>query len=293
MRLLFSLIICLFSAFAIAAETAATISEESAVDQRIAQEKSTQALRFSITPHKPTYLLPITFNNNIQSYHVYNNDIAQDKQQQFEAKFQFSFKMPILTDIAEIPLSVYFGYTQVSFWQAYNSGNSSPFRETNYEPEVFAVWYESKELAYGWNFKLATLNLTHQSNGQSEPLSRSWNRLEGNLVFEKGHFTLAINPWYRFSESASDDDNPDLLDYYGHGKIRATYKTDNNVFTITSCNNLESGLKKGALEFNWSFPIHEKVQGYFQLFTGYGNSLIEYNEYTNTLGLGISVTNWL
>jgi len=285
MRLLFSIFIFLFSF--------STIAEESAIDRRIQQEKNLEEVSFSIIPHKPNYLLPFTFNQKIQSYDVYKGIIPDGELQQVEVKFQFSFKIPLLVDIADLPISVYFGYTQVSFWQAYNSNNSSPFRETNYEPELFAHWVQKTKLAGGWNFKLATLNLTHQSNGKTEPTSRSWNRIESNLIFENGNLTIAINPWLRFQESASEDNNPDLLDYYGHGKIYAFYTVNNNTFAITSRNNLESGFSKGSVEFDWSFPIHGKVRGYFQLFSGYGNSMIEYNEYTNTIGLGISLTDWL
>ena len=286
MRLCFSISIFLF--------TSCTLAEDSAVDQRIQQEKILQESSFSIIPHKPNYLLPFSYNNKIQSYDVYQNDLGEDGDlQPVELKFQISFKIPLLTGIIEPPFSLFFGYTQVSFWQAYNSDNSSPFRETNYEPELFAVWQQNTELAGGWNFKLATLNLTHQSNGRTEPLSRSWNRIESRFVFEKNKLTIAINPWYRFEEAAIEDDNPDLLDYYGHGKINAIYAVNDNTFTIASRNNLESGFSQGSIGFDWSFPIHDKIRGHFQLFSGYGNSLIEYNEYTNTIGLGISLTDWL
>lgn len=284
MHLLFSIFILLLATVARA--------EESAVDERMDQEKKMQESRFSIIPHKPNYLLPVTFNNNIQSYHAYP-DVSSDQFQQFEVKFQVSFKIPVLVDIADHPLSLYFGYTQVSFWQAYNTSNSSPFRETNYEPEIFIQWLHSRKLGGDWRFKLATLNLTHQSNGKTDPISRSWNRVESNFVFENGNVTVAVNPWYRFAEGAESDNNPDLLDYYGHGKIYAIYQMDDHNFSVTSRNNIESGFSKGSLELNWSFPIHGRIRGYFQLFSGYGNSLIEYNEYTNTLGLGISLTDWL
>jgi len=285
MHVLFSIFIFLFSA--------ATLAEESPVDERMEQEKKLQEDRFSIIPYKPNYLLPLTFNSNIQSSNVRKDVVSADELQPVEIKFQLSFKIPVLVDIADLPLSLYFGYTQVSFWQAYNGSNSSPFRETNYEPEMFLQWVRSIKLGPDWHFKLATLNLTHQSNGKTEPASRSWNRIESKFVFENGNFTLALNPWIRFSEDAESDNNPDLLDYYGHGKIYAIYQMDTHNFSITGRNNLESGFSKGSLEFDWSFPIHGRIRGYFQLFSGYGNSLIEYNEYTNTIGLGISLTDWL
>lgn len=285
MRFLFSIAFFLFSVAA----------ESSAIDQRITQEKTLQESRFSIIPHKPNYLLPFTYNENIQSYRVYQDIIENnDDIQPYEVKFQISFKIPLFViDTPAQPVSVFAGYTQTSFWQAYNSDNSSPFRETNYEPELFAVWQPNIKFAGNWNFKLAQLNLTHQSNGQAESLSRSWNRIESTFAFENDNLTVALTPWSRFPETASDDDNPDLLDYYGHGKITALYTIYDNTFTITSRNNLESGFKKGSMGLDWSFPLGGNFRGYFQLFSGYGNSLIEYNEYTNTLGIGISLTDWL
>ena len=263
------------------------------IDQRIQQEKNLHENSFSIIPHKPNYLLPLTYNEKIQSYDIYQDLTDEDKLQPVEVKFQLSFKIPLLVDIAALPISAYFGYTQISFWQAYNSDNSSPFRETNYEPEIFAVWRTDKKLSHDWNFKLATLNLTHQSNGQADSLSRSWNRIESSFIFENNHFTVAVNPWIRIEEATSEDDNPDLLDYYGHGKISAFYTVSNNTFTITSRNNIESGFSKGSINLDWSFPLGSNVRGYLQVFSGYGNSLIEYNEHTNTIGLGISLTDWL
>ncbi len=273
--------------------TFAPAGKAAAIDQRLQQEQALQESRFSIIPHKPNYLLPVTYNDKIQSYAVYQDSPASSKLQPLESKFQLSFKIPLLTGIVEPPFSFFFGYTQVSFWQAYNSDDSSPFRESNYEPELFATWQKSIALAGGWHFKLATLHLTHQSNGKTEPLSRSWNRIESSLIFARDNFTLALTPWYRFAEAESEDDNPDLLDYYGHGKSNFLYTKNNHTFSITSRNNLESGFSRGAVEFDWSFPIHGKIRGYLQLFSGYGNSLIEYNEYSHSIGLGVSLTDWL
>lgn len=285
MRLFFSLALFMLS-FTV-------MSKDSAIDTRISQEKELDEVYFSLIPHKPTYVLPVVYNQNIQTYDVYpQNEDGSNQQQQLEMEFQISFKMPVLVGITDLPISLYFAYTQVSYWQAYNAEHSSPFRETNYEPEFFATWKKDTDIGLGWTFKLASLGLTHQSNGRGESLSRSWNRLNANAIFEKQNLVIDVNPWYRFSES-EDDDNPDLLDYYGHGKITIAYKINSHTLSLMSRNNLESAFSKGALEASWSFPIRNKVRGYVKVFSGYGNSMIEYDQYTNTIGVGISITDWL
>ncbi|MCP4320301.1 MAG: phospholipase A [Psychromonas sp.] len=286
MRLFLSLIIMTFNMHAIAKDTP--------IDKRLEQEEQSINSNFSITPHKPTYVMPFSFNDKINSYDLYmQNEGETNEMQQLEMEFQISFKMPLLTDIAELPLSLYFAYTQVSFWQAYNTDESSPFRETNYEPEVFVTWQKDHKLNENWTFKLASLGYTHQSNGRSDPISRSWNRLNGNIVIANTNLAIALTPWYRFEEPEDKDNNINLLDYYGHGKITVAYKLNNNTFSLMSRNNLESGFSKGALEMSWGFPIHQKLRGYVKIFSGYGNSLIEYNQYTNTIGLGIILMDWL
>ncbi len=266
-------------------------SETSAIDQRIKDEAKSEQFNFSIIPHKPNYIMPIYFNEKIADYAIYQGSDGKSSSQRTEIKFQISLKVPLFQKIGNLPISGYVAYTQLSYWQAYNTEYSSPFRETNYEPEAFILWETDQELGLGWRFKAAQFGFTHQSNGRTEPTSRSWNRLDGSLLFDKGNFVVSINPWYRFEDS--DDDNPDLLDFYGHGQIITAYKYNEHVYSLTSRNNIESGFSKGAVTASWSFPIYGKIKGYVQVFSGYGNSLLEYNEYTNTIGLGISISDFL
>jgi len=271
-----------------------TFAEKSAIDQRIKEEKELERVGFSITPYKPIYIMPFVFNEKINTRNSYAlDDNSENEMQQLEMEFQISFRVPVWVEIADLPLSLHFAYTQLSIWQAYNTDLSSPFRETNYEPEMFFTWQQNTELGLGWNFKMASIGFTHQSNGRSEPLSRSWNRINAYLILENENFVVAINPWYRFEESKNSDNNPDLLDYYGHGEARLVYNIEGNTIALMSRNNIESGFSKGAVEASWSFPIHEKVHGYIKLFSGYGNSMIEYDKYTNTIGIGIALTDWL
>jgi len=36
-----------------------------------------------------------------------------------------------------------------------------------------------------------------------------------------------------------------------------------------------------------------KVKGYVQVFSGYGQSLIDYNRYTNGVGIGFALSDWI
>ncbi len=261
---------------------------ESAIDKRIEKEVATFNNPFVITPHKPTYILPINYTSNSNST-LYNDIDLQD----VEIKFQFSFKMPLVVNIDDSNLSIFFAYSQVSFWQAYNSEYSSPFRETNYEPELFVNWLTEVDLPLGWKARGLDVSFAHQSNGRSAPVSRSWNRVQSRIYFENGNWAFALQPWYRLKEDDEQDDNPDLLDYLGHGQFRVAYKLGGHTLSAMSRNNLESGFSKGAAEFSWSFPISQRLKGYVQVFSGYGNNLIEYNHYTNTVGIGFALTDWL
>lgn len=48
----------------------------------------------------------------------------------------------------------------------------------------------------------------------------------------------------------------------------------------------------GALRLSWAFPIHGKLRGYFEVFHGYGESLIDYNHRATYVGLGVSLLDW-
>ena len=62
-----------------------------------------------------------------------------------------------------------------------------------------------------------------------------------------------------------------------------------------SRNNIESGFSKGAIELGASchLGVTENLKLYIQYFSGYGESLIDYNHYVSRLGVGIMLSDWL
>jgi len=221
-----------------------------------------------------------------------------------ELQFQISIKTPLAVDLFDQKIDLYAAYTNRSFWQAFNDEdqNSSFFRETNHEPEVWVQKRHDIKLPLGFNYKVTGIGFVHQSNGRAGDhsvnefaLSRSWNRIYANFIVANGNFVMAFKPWFRIKEKSKDDDNPDITDYLGHGELRLAYKYKDHTFALMSRNNLESSFSEGAIEASWSFPLFDYpyVKGYIQYFSGYGESLADYDQYNNRIGLGIALSDWL
>ena len=206
--------------------------------------------------------------------------------QNVEAKFQLSIKGRLATT-DDHRWGLWFAYTQLSLWQTYSSDMSHPFRETNYEPEIFGSFRPGIDVG-GMQWNLLNFGYNHQSNGRSDPISRSWDRLFVEAGFERDNFVLLARAWTRINPPDDEDDNPDILDYYGYGEVTGFYKWRGNSFTVMGRGNLSTG--KGAAQFTWATrPLLGPLRGYFQVFTGYGESMIDYNWNQTTIGLGVTV----
>ncbi|MEH6550832.1 MAG: phospholipase A [Pseudomonadales bacterium] len=268
---------------------------ETALERRRDVERRTEDEPFVLTPHRPNYILPVTYNSkpNGDPFNV-EDDVIDN----VEAKFQISLKLAIWNNIFGDNGYLYGAYTNQSWWQAYNSEISAPFRETNHEPELYLAFDTRWHLA-GFDINEVSLGVNHQSNGQSGSKSRSWNRIFAQVSAEKNRFFVSLKPWYRIPEETKDDpkqpdgdDNPDILDYMGHGELHMLYRASKHHIGMTLRNNLKSN-NKGSVQLDWTFPIGKRTRGYVQYFNGYGESLIDYDHYTNRIGIGIMLTDWL
>lgn len=251
---------------------------------------------WNIRSYQPVYLMPGFWTSNKNELPESENPENTVKEDQnltsTEAKFQLSLKTKAVENILGDNGDLWLGYTQSSRWQVYNSEESRPFRETNYEPEASLIFRTNYDLL-GLNWRMLGLTINHQSNGRSDPLSRSWNRVMLNLGFEKDNFALMVRPWYRFEEKREDDNNPEIKNYIGRGDMTAFYRYKEHDFSLMLRHTLKGGDEnRGAVQFDWSFPISGRLRGQFQLFDGYGESLIDYNHRATYVGLGVSLMNW-
>ncbi|KZN14549.1 phospholipase A [Marinomonas sp. TW1] len=260
--------------------------------QREIRESATVNNPFVITPHRPNYFLPIAYTSNPNDRAFLGDKSDSESLQSVEFKFQLSVKFPVAYGVVGRNSSLWFAYTQQAYWQAYNSHISAPFRDTNHEPEAFIV-VKPKEGWFGIKPSYITYGLNHQSNGQSGDLSRSWNRFYMDFLFETENTAFSIKPWYRFPESSDVDDNPDIEDYYGYGEFSMIHVIDDYSIDVMIRNNLDMSDNRGAIQVGFNFPLWGKTRGYIQYFNGYGQSLLDYNHQTQSLGIGVMLSNWL
>jgi phospholipase A1 len=273
----------------ITSEPVSPASPSTPLERRRTRESGLLDNPFSLTAFRPNYILPVTYNSKVNIEPFSQAFPNVDGMEDVEAKFQISFKA-LLWDIDE-RWDLWAAYTQENWWQVY-SDESAPFRETNYQPEVFLSYLAEADFL-GFNVPAVTLGFNHQSNGRGELLSRSWNRIIAGAALERGNFVLNPRVWWRIPEDDEDDDNPRTDDYYGYGDVRLGYNWRDMNFSAMLRNNLRSDDNRGAVQLDWSFPLNRRFKGYVQWFYGYGESMIDYDVKTNRIGVGVMMTDWL
>ena len=248
---------------------------------------------FRYHEHKPVYVLPVHYSNSPNSSPTSpapdHSSLTPTPVGHNEMKYQLSFKTKLSEDLLGDNGSLWFAYTQQSYWLVYNQQVSSPFRETNYEPEVIFSLRTDVDLP-GIRWRMLNLGLVHQSNGHGLPLSRSWNRVYAQFGLERDNFALLLRPWLRLRENGENDDNPDIARYMGNGDVVLNYNSGNNSYSALA--RYSASGKHGALQLSWGFPISHALKGYVQVFSGYGESLIDYNHNQTTIGVGLSLHDW-
>jgi phospholipase A1/A2 len=254
--------------------------------------------KFVVRTHLPNFLLPLHVTSNLNRAPQSPTRAAQPPNERYravEAKLQVSLRAKAASDVLLPDADLWLAYTQRSLWQLWNSQESAPFRSSDYQPEaiyVVPVPQALRGLPFGWQWRMVQAGVAHQSNGQAVPLSRSWNRVYFGAGFERNEFGLQWKLHRRLDESRSDDDNPDLTNYIGRGELQATWLPGTATASLIWRTNLRA-LNRGSLQLDLTYPVDSDepagLRWYMQVFSGYGETLLDYNHRQTTLGLGLSL----
>ncbi len=194
--------------------------------------------------------------------------------------------------------SLWFAYTQQSYWQLFNPGLSRPFRSTDHEPEVIYVLPLQSADPSRWRLRFAGAGVVHQSNGQSLPLSRSWNRAYLMAGAERGRLQVHARVWKRLPEGGGDD-NPGIGNTIGRAEARVVWHADrNNLWQVTARHSLHR-VAHGSWRLEWFRTLDDTgggppggLQLHTQLFTGYGDTLLDFNRRRTVFSIGLSLVEW-
>lgn len=195
--------------------------------------------------------------------------------------------------------SLWFAYSQQSYWQLFTPALSRPFRSTDHEPEFIYVLPLQAAQPGGWRLRFGGLGIVHQSNGQSLPLSRSWNRVYLMAGAEHGRLQLQGRAWQRLSEDATKDDNPGISSFIGRAELTATWRhSRSDLFSATVRHALRMP-GRGSLRLEWFRTLADPGEGppsglqlHTQVFTGYGDTLLDFNRSRTVFSIGLSLVEW-
>ncbi len=272
------------------------IALKHAIERMDIIEEKAGDLPFVILPHRPNYMMPISYQERPNDQ-PFQDVVGEDWPglDNAEAVFQVSLKYQIAKLDKDNKSRLYVAYTNKSYWQVYNSNLSRPFRETNHEPELIAQFRPNWGYINGLN-----IALNHQSNGQYQGLSRSWNRIIAGFFHVSGSTVFGFQPWWRIPESSNDDpkdpkddDNPDIHKYIGYSDFIFYKRLGRQSLSIRFGNNFNFDKNRGWGEFEFNFPLTPRVRGFVQYYEGYGSSLIEYDHYQRRLGFGFKISDYL
>ena len=268
-------------------------------------EEGTDCGTFSFRGYRPLsvmYSAADHINQEPKSGNPTNSaSIARPYEKQ-EMRIQLSVRTKLASNLltredSKLRDSLWVGYTQQSSWQLFNSDISRPFRNTDHEPEIFYIYPTTAQLPFGWRWRYSGVGLAHQSNGQSDPLSRSWNRYYVMTGLElDNRWQVQAKLWKRISETASKDNNPGIEDYIGRAELKVNWNVNqNNMLGLTARGSL-NGTGKGSGRVEWMHTLGSGWMGgksnlrlHAQLFSGYGDSLIDYNFKRTVFSVGFSL----
>ena len=200
------------------------------------------------------------------------------------ARYQISFKYRIFdeesTPAQWLPAlgQLHFGYTQAATWDL--GVDSKPFHDTSYRPSLF--W--QKRLDYGKAMpRFLRAGYEHESNGKDGSNSRSVDLLylqpAWRADFDDGKSLIFAPRIYSYADKI---ENRDIVRYRGYMDGLLRYGDENEWVLSSRLRVGTAGYSSAQFDISVPFrkPLFARTGGffYFQLFSGYGETLLDYNQ---------------
>ena len=216
---------------------------------------------------------------------VGTNPVHKPNGNNSNVKFQVSIAQKLTKSTLPFGTYLFLTYTQGVVWDVFK--NSMPMHDFTFNPGIGLVKpLFSKERFIG----KATLMIEHMSNGRDSIWSRSWNRISlGATILINEFIAIDGKAWIPIVDG---ENNRDILDYVGlfQGGVSVTDSKQKFGGSLHFIKRKGWNLSYNTqLELFWRPWERANQYLFLQWYNGYGETLIDYNKFTNTVRVGILI----
>ena len=202
-----------------------------------------------------------------------------------DVKFQVSIAQRLTNSTLPFNTYLYLFYTQKCMWNVFE--NSMPMRDFNFNPGIGLAKHLFVKNRYVGK---VTLMIEHESNGRDGIESRSWNKVSlASNIFIDPNFMVHGKVWIPIIDGQN---NQDILYYNGIYQVGTTFTTPNKRFgfALTMVKRKGWNFKYNTIwEVNYRLFKDENQFLFLQYYNGYGENLLDYNQYHSRLRIGLVI----
>lgn len=201
-----------------------------------------------------------------------------------DVKFQLSISQRLTKSKLPFDSYLFIQYTQKAFWDVFRE--SLPMRDLNFNPGIGLGHLIIRHNKY---IGKAYLMLEHESNGRDSIDSRSWNKITLSCALVlNDNWETQFKTWIPIIDG---ENNKDILKYNGIFQFAVNYRTCNKRLQIGALITQRKALFgfNTQLELSYKFNKRENQFFFIQYYNGYGENLLEYNQYKNMLRVGFVI----